>query len=263
MRLKDVGWVWEGHGLDPGVPPSIFGAGEGARFFGLSRANFMFHSNTPLAMEKMAHLAEIVCDITKWEFEFVSTTDGKPAVRNVLRGDPALTRAEAENVSRLSTQFRNVSGAFIDDMDTLINNYAYGPAEHAATYEALKSHNPYLRLWAVVYAHRLDPDYWLPYRDHIDVANLWVWRSEDLVHLDDYVDRCRAIFPEQPIIIGCYLRDYTLKAAVPMERIAFQFERIVRYLGEGKIAGFSILAACLIDVHPAEARWVRDFIAAH
>jgi hypothetical protein len=261
MRLKDVGWAWEGHGLDPGVPPSIFGAGEGARFFGLRRGVYMFHPNTALAMEKMAHLDEVVCDISKWEFEFVG--NGKGAVRNVLRGDPAITRAEAENVSRLSTRFPNISGAFIDDMDTLINNHGYGPGEHAATYEALRSHNPYLRLWAVVYAHRLDPGYWAPYADQINVANLWVWRSEDLAHLDEYVDRCRAIFPEQPINVGCYLRDYTLKSAVPRERMQFQFERIARYLDEGKIAGFSILAGCLIDVHPDEARWVRDFIAGH
>jgi hypothetical protein len=103
---------------DPGVPPSIFGAGEGARYFGLSRANFMFHPNTPLAMEKMRDLAEIVCDITKWEFEFAQCEGGKWAVRNVLRGDPAATRAEAENVGRLSQQFSNVSGAFIDKCRT-------------------------------------------------------------------------------------------------------------------------------------------------
>ena len=261
MGLKDVGWVWEGHGIDPGVPPSIFGAGEGAAFFGLSRVNFMFHANTALAMEKMAHLDEIVCDITKWRFEHVP--DEKAAVKNANSGDPAVTRAEAENVSRLSQQFPNVTGALIDDMDSLINNNGYGPDEHARTYEALRSHNPYLRLWAVVYAHRLDPDYWAPYAAHIDVANLWVWRAENLAALDEDVDRCRAVFPEQPIIVGCYLRDYTSRSAVPRERMEFQLNRIVRYLEEGKIAGFSILGACLIDVHPDHARWLRDFIAAH
>jgi len=29
MVLKEVGWVWEGQGLDPGVDPSILGTGMG------------------------------------------------------------------------------------------------------------------------------------------------------------------------------------------------------------------------------------------
>ena len=33
--LRDVGWVWEGQGIDPQVPPSIYGLGQGARYFGL------------------------------------------------------------------------------------------------------------------------------------------------------------------------------------------------------------------------------------
>ncbi len=43
--FRDVGWVWEGQGIDPKVPPSIYGLGQGARYFGLSRANYLFHPN--------------------------------------------------------------------------------------------------------------------------------------------------------------------------------------------------------------------------
>ena len=43
--FRDLGWVWEGQGLDPKVPPSIYGLGQGARYFGLSRANYLFHPN--------------------------------------------------------------------------------------------------------------------------------------------------------------------------------------------------------------------------
>jgi hypothetical protein len=45
--------------------------------------------------------------------------------------------------------------------------------------------------------------------------------------------------------------------------LAFQFGRILDYLNHGRIAGYSILAAVLIDGHRAQAEWVRDFIAAH
>ena len=68
MNMADAGWVWEGQGLDPGVHPSIFGVGEGAGFFGLSRALFLFHPTTPLALHKLSHLDEVVCDVSKWGF---------------------------------------------------------------------------------------------------------------------------------------------------------------------------------------------------
>jgi len=51
------------------------------------------------------------------------------------------------------------------------------------------------------------------------------------------------------------------RSPVPLELVELQFRRIAACLGEGKIHGFSILAACLIDQHPDQAAWVRDFLA--
>lgn len=261
--LRDFGWVWEGIAFDPGVEPSIYGAGEGACYFGLKRACFMFHRNNEVAMQKLRDLEEVVCDITKWEHREVHDESGRAAFQNYLRGDPALTAAEAENVSRLSRQFPNITGAIIDDLGGLMKNNGYTPDRLAEIRAALKRHNERLTLWAVVYAHELDPQFWGPYLPHLDLANLWVWQSKDLVNLDDYVARCRAIFPGKPLILGCYIRDYTLRAPVPLELMEFQFNRIAQYLAQGKINGFSLLAACLIDQHPSQAEWIRSFLASH
>ena len=65
-RFADVGWTWEGQGTDPGVPPSIFGVGEAADFFGLSRSIFIFHPTTPVALRKLSDKAEVAVDISKW-----------------------------------------------------------------------------------------------------------------------------------------------------------------------------------------------------
>jgi len=45
------------------VNPSIFGAGEGAGWFGLKRECYMFHENNDLAMEKLRGFKEVVCEI--------------------------------------------------------------------------------------------------------------------------------------------------------------------------------------------------------
>lgn len=47
-RLSEAGWCWDGQGFNGGVNPSIFGAGEGTKWFGLRRSAYMFHPNTEL-----------------------------------------------------------------------------------------------------------------------------------------------------------------------------------------------------------------------
>ena len=64
--MRDAGWVWEGSGFDPGVEPTLYGVGEGATFFGLDGANYMFHPNTEVAFAKLARVPRVTADISKW-----------------------------------------------------------------------------------------------------------------------------------------------------------------------------------------------------
>lgn len=259
MRMQDVGWVWEGQGIDPGVYPSMYGLGEGCRYFGLTRANFLFHPNDRYALEKLADLDEVTCDISQSYPGF-----DREGVDRAQLGTPEGTRAEAEQVSRLSRDFPNVTGGFFDDLKGIMKKHGYTVEQLAATRAGLASHNPALKMWGVVYGHELgDADFWATVAPHIDIVNLWVWQSSDLEQLDGEVDRAGDLFPGKPLVIGCYLRDYGIPAPVPVERLAFQFERIAGYLERGKIAGYSILGAVLIDGHREQAEWMRDFIAAH
>jgi hypothetical protein len=230
--------------------------GEGAEYFGLSRAVFIFHPNVRLAMEKLRHLNEVVCDISKWKFR--RTNDGGSA--NWVDGSPAVVREEAAHLSQLSLSYPNIKGGFHDDMLGLLRREGYTPEQYGTISGALKSHNPKLQLWGVVYAHELDED-WSGLLPYIDVVNLWVWESKHLTLLDKYVQHCQEVFPGKPINMGCYLRDYTLRRAVPMNLLKHQWNRVLEGVDAGILAGYSILAAVLIDVHEKEARWVRDFIA--
>lgn len=259
MRLRDLGWVWEGQGVDPGVYPSIYGLGEGCEYFGLTRANFLFHPNDRCALEKLARLDQVTCDISQSYPGYE-----REGVDRARLGAPEGTRAEAQRVSRLSLDFPNLAGGFFDDLKGIMKKHDYSIEQLAATREALGGANPALKMWGVVYGHELDDaDLWASVAPYVDVVNLWVWQSADLDHLDEYVERAGQLFPGKPIITGCYLRDYGLPAPVPVERLAFQFDRILHDLSQGRIAGYSILGAVLIDGHRAQAEFVRDFIAAH
>jgi len=245
VKLKDFGWVWEGQAIDPGVEPSIFGVGEGAAYFGLTKVCYMFHPNTELALRKLRHLDEVVCDISKWKWH----VDDKGSASLWVDARPESVRAEAENLSRLSLQFPNLTGAIHDDMKGLVQRENCTPDRYADIYSALKSANPALRLWSVVYTHELQPGAWAGYEPFMDIVNLWVWHAADLPKLDDDLERCRQIFPDKPIVMGCYLRDYPTQAPVPMDLLRLQWEKVLRYLQDRKIIGYSILATALIDGH--------------
>jgi len=261
MNMAAAGWVWEGQGLDPGVYPSIFGVGEGADFFGLRKVHFLFHPTTELALGKLRDKEAVVCDISKWEFRNCGERGGSECVP-----DASLERicGEAERLGLLSQHHTNVTGGYFDDMKGLMARNGQNAADCAAIHAALKRHNPALELECVVYAHELDDAaFWTPLAPYIDVVSFWVWGYEHLRDLEAHLARCRELFPDKPINMGCYLRDYPTRAPIPMDALRRQWEIVAAALDDGRIDGYDILGAVLIDGQLEQAAWVRDFIRDH
>jgi hypothetical protein len=263
--FRDAGWVWEGHGFDPGLEPSIYGVGEGAAYFGLERANFMFHRNNPVNLAKLRHLKEVVPEISKWKWVEIPPEKGRHGwgFANWRDSRPETVRQEAENLSRLSLDFPNVTGAIIDDTSGIFGYDAYNAGWPQRISEALRGANPRLKLWLVVYTHELHMEQWRPFLPCMDIANLWVWKFQDLPRLREHVDRCAEVFPGKEIVVGCYIRDYPAKEGVPLDLMRSQFETMLELKDRGKISGYSILAGCLIDMHPPQAEFIRGFIENH
>jgi len=256
--FREVGWVWEGQGIDPKVPPSIYGLGQGARYFGLSRANYLFHANDVHALRLLEDYDEVTCDISKWGWQW--NADGRPVC--TAKSDPVTVRSEARKVAHLAGQFPNITGAFCDDLLGLMKRFKVGPKQFGGIRAAIRDLNPQLKLWTVVYSHEIEQaDFWAEMRPHIDVVTLWIWESQNIGHMRQYVDQCRKLFPDKPIVMGVYLRDYTKVAPIPVDRVIAQMEGIADLIGKGALAGYSILAAVLIDGHRAQAAAVRDFIS--
>ena len=160
LKMKDFGWVWEGQGFDPGVLPTIFGVGEGPDFFGISRAVYMFHPNTEFAMKKMSHLDEVICDIAKWDYIIVKSDDDLYGAQQVRNGTPERIIKEAKTVSNLSLKFPNVTGVLHDDMHGLLKKFGCTPESYGEIYDAVRSANKNLNLWACVYSQQCTPDQW-------------------------------------------------------------------------------------------------------
>jgi len=112
----------------------------------------MFHPNTPFALQHLSWLDEVTCDIAKWKFK--DSANG--GAEHWVDATPETVRNEAALVSRLSVEFPNLTGAFHDDMLGLIRREKFTPEQYAEVYAAVKSANPDLKLWIVVYTHELE-----------------------------------------------------------------------------------------------------------
>lgn len=258
--FSEVGWCWDGQGFNGGVDPSIFGAGEGTRWFGLKRTAFMFHPNTELAMEKLRDFEEVLCEISKWKVRRCEN-----GVAHHLDGAIDTKRAEAATVGRLSRSFPNVTGAIDDDLLGIIRREKIEPDQYRLVYEALKQENPNLSLWVVVYDRELDKENWAGFEPFADVVNLCVGnQTRDFPRLGAFLDRCEAIFPGKPVNLIYRLRDFGERPLGPvrMDLLAEHWRDIRKYIDRGRLSGYSILGGFLIDMHPEQARWLRDFIAA-
>jgi hypothetical protein len=170
---------------------------------------------------------------------------------------------EAERVSRLSKRYPNLTGALFDDMKGLLQREGMSPEVSAAIGFSLRMYNAQLKLWAVVYSHELEDAFWQHCSRHVEVAHLWVWNRTDLPQLEDYIDRARELFPDKPIVLGCYLRDYPSRSPLPIEDMQRQWDILVRALADGRVQGYAILGTVLIEGHLRQATWVRDFIKDH
>lgn len=263
MRMADVGYVWEGQPAYLDFPPSMYGLGEGCAYFGLRKAYYLYHGNNAPVLAKLAHLEEVICDISIWRYREIENASGQIGWGIYHEKAPEVIVEEARKVSRLSAQFPNLAGAMCDDLLGAIRSEGYSRETCQQIREALASESPRPKLCATIYTHELDPADWQGIASLIDVVFLWVWRSEHLIELDAGVERCRELFPDKPVVVGCYMRDYTLEQPVPMDRLRHQWERIPGYLERGVANGFCILGAYLIDRHPEQAQWIREFIRSH
>lgn len=258
-KFSQAGWCWDGQGFNGGVNPSIFGAGEGTKWFGLKKTAFMFHPNTELALEKLNGFDEVICEISKWKVRRCEN-----GVAHYLDGRLETKRQEAATVGKLSRRYSNVTGAIDDDLLGIIRREKITPRQYGRVYQALKQENDDLKLWIVVYDRELEPDYWAGFQPFADVVNLCVSnQTENFSHLGEFLDKSQRIFPGKPVNLIYRLRDFGAQplGPVPMDLLERHWNDILKYVEQGRLSGYSILGGFLIDMHPQQARWLRGFIA--
>ena len=166
---------------------------------------------------------------------------------------------EATHLSEMSLKYPNIIGGVVDDM---IGNCGtkYSKKIYMEMHDALKSANPNLELYGVVYTHELDKPMAKRLVDCIDHVILWTWDKDQLMDLDVNIERCLRLFPGKPIMMGVFMFDYGL-TCLPSDvpSIRYQLEKSRKYLQEGKIQDIVILGDREIHKCPEVAVFIRDF----
>ena len=220
---------------------------KGGEYFGTRNVVYVYGPHNDRSLSLLKPFDRVVCQIG-------ANCRNPEAV-------PADTVTEAEQLSALSLRYPNIAGAIIDDFDT--GHEAFPAAKMRALRDALRSHNPALKLHVVVYTERKHEglEDVLPF---VDVVTMWVWKKCDLPELDTGLQTIRREFPGKPVYMGVFLHDYgETKEAMPLERLTFQLDRGRAHLASGLLNGIIILGVREIAKHPEQAAFVKDYLAQH
>ena len=281
--LRDGAWTW-GYvirGKIPGDVPFVFPGGSGcsletaATYLGTPNVVLMNGVADAPPGEPPAWMINSVAEGNPnwWTTEDLDRLKGCKRVLCTLHAGDAATAAK---ISALSKQYPNVVGAMVDDF---YPTEAKMPVEKLkATYEALKSENPSLKLYVVRYTNCKDEEL-IPYLPYFDVINLWVWVADKKAwgsEIDERIEKLKQV-THKPIVMGLFLHDYgppppkdlpknaspwSWTKPVPLDIIETQFVKTTELLRKGKIEGFTMLQNGWLDheTHRPQVQWTKQYL---
>ena len=261
--LRDGAWTW-GYvipGKLPGHVPFVFPDGSSCSLE--TAAEYLGTPNVVLMNAKWAepgHLERLT------------------SCRRVLCAIQVDDAAGAAKLSAMSKKYRNIVGAMIDDFYPVEAKEGILPVEVLkATYTALKSENPALKLYVVRYTTNRD-DVLIPYLPYFDVVNLWSGsgtREGMWPNMEERVEKAAQV-TGKPIVLGLYLHNYqaprpdnwktmapwTWTKVMPMDMLQDQQLKTTDLLRKGKIEGFILLQNGWLDyeTHRPQMQWTKDYL---
>ena len=186
-----------------------------------------------------------------------------------LLNDQGKMRESAAKVGRLSLEHKNIKGAIIDDfLDWHGPTAKMTPGDLKAVAAALKQDNPELKLYVVRYTWQDQKDL-LPYLEHIDVINLWVWVSTEHFWRSEYepeLDRIKQL-TGKPVVQGLFLHNYgethnNGDQPIPLDLLQLQCKKIFPKVRSSSLEGCVVLQNGWFDrdSHREHVQWLRSYL---
>ncbi len=168
-----------------------------------------------------------------------------------------------DEIVRLSKTYPNITGAIMDDFMSAARMKIFTPEvlrgfKKKLTEEAARP----LPLWTVIYTNELTEER-RPYIAECDVLQMWTWHAENLLHLEENLEKLRGLSSGQKIMAGCYMWDYGNHKEMPEELMRHQLDTYYRWLKEGKIEGMILCSNCCADLGLPASDIAREWIRLH
>lgn len=247
-RLGDDNlWLWGG--------PTPYWGGvmdddtlvRGAEYFGIKNGVYVYGPTNEKMLKLHSGFQKLLCQVNS-----MCRTPGAQEGRN--------DSENAEELSRLSLRFPNVTGAMCDDVTTRFSGRVPGAAFQKRS-AALKKHNPNLKMYGVIYVHELEQKDFSAILPHLDVVTLWFWHMEEILEYDRHIENCRKAFPGKSILQGIFLHDYgRIDAGVMPELLTYQLTKSREYMALGAVEGVVLLGDREIRKWPDTASAVRTYL---
>jgi len=239
-------WIWGG-------PTPYWGGSleddtliRGAKYFNIKNAFYVYGSTTEKMIALHSGFRRLLCQVNS-NCRAADQIDG-------------MTDADmAELVSRFSLKYPNICGAICDDATQ--NEDVIDPEPFRIRCEALKKHNPALKMFGVAYAHEMKNKDFTPILPYVDGVNFWFWSMEEILEYDRYIRLCQEKFPGKLIIQGIFIHEYCRSDAGAFpELLEYQLDKAREYLTKGVSSGVILLGDREISKWPDSARAVRNYL---
>ena len=131
---------------------------------------------------------------------------------------------------------KNITGGVVDDFFSPERMERFPPNVLKKIKQKLNENG--LDFWCVLYNHQLDLDL-QEYLDCFDGVTFWVWGSQYLENIEDYLKKLYAIAKNKKVMLGVYLWDWYFSNSKPMNSTLFekQLSRYFELLERGEADG--------------------------
>lgn len=181
---------------------------------------------------------------------------------SIVGSGGATAPEERKQVLDLVEQTPNFVGVMMDDFfigKREGKQAALTLDELKAIRQRLKQASKKLDLFVTLYTSELD----LPLRDYlslVDVVTLWTSKHEDLVNLEQNLQKAENLAPGAKKMLGCYLYDYNEKKSLSVLTMRQQCETALHWLRQERIQGIVILGNTVADLGFESTKWTREWI---
>ena len=154
---------------------------------------------------------------------------------------------------------KNITGAVVDDFFSPERIERFAPTILRKMQNKL--HENGLDFWCVLYNHQLNMDL-QEYIDCFDGVTFWVWGSQHLENVEEYLQKLFVMAKGKKIMLGIYLWDWFDTSSRPMQPDLFevQIRRYFEILGSGEIEGVVFCSNTVGDADTEVNRILKCYI---